>query len=148
MTGNGHTNHGTCSECGTPLTFGERRMCGACWAAYWDAQLESVPVERLATAEQTHLEAVGNELVIMVANLSQLTKLQEATIAQQEMTIRLMQERIDALNEDLAQQSEYLAFMSDRLSQEEARGDGLLVQNNALAVQLQRYEKRNGHLVR
>ena len=142
------SEHGTCSECGTALVIGERRMCMPCWTAYWNRQLESVPVERLLTPEEAHLEQVGNELVLMVANLNQQLKLAERSLTERDQTIRFMQERLDALGEDLAQQATYLAFMCDRLAQEEARGDGLLLQNNALAEQLQRYErqeKRNGH---
>ena len=148
-------DYGFCSECGAPLAIGERRMCGMCWTAYWNQQLEAVPVERLATAEQAHLEQVGNELVLITANLKQRLVLAERTIeeqgrviAEKEQVIRLQQERIDNLNEDLEKQSEYLAVVCDKLSQEETRSDGLLHRNNKLAEQLQELEKRNGHLVR
>ena len=143
----GMTTNGTCSECGGALTFGERKWCGDCWAAYWNRQLEAVPVERLATAEQAHLEQVGNELVLIVANLQQRLVLAEQTLAEREQTIRYMQERIDALNEDLRISAEYLAAACDQLEKEQARADGLLYQNNKLAEQLQRHEKRNGHRV-
>lgn len=156
MTRDGHTNHGTCSECGAPLQLGERRMCQACWNAYWDAQLEAVPVERLATAEQAHLEQVGNELVLITINLRQRLVLAERTIEERDRTIeerdqiiRYMQERIDNLHEDLRISAEYLAVASDQVEKEQARVDGLLRQNNKLAAELmetrQQHEKRNGH---
>jgi septal ring factor EnvC (AmiA/AmiB activator) len=141
-------DYGTCSECGAPLQLGERRMCSPCWVAYWNAQLESVPVERLMSPEQAHLEQVGNELILIVANLNEQLKLAEQTIAQQEQTIRLQQEHIDALSEDLAEQSRYLGVVCDMLNQEQQLTDGLIQRNNELAAELMDAKKRNGHLVR
>lgn len=138
-------DHGTCSECGAQLTFGERKLCQACWNAYWNAQLEAVPVERLVTEEQAHLEEIGNELVLIVANLKQRLVLAETIIEQREQSIRFMQERIDNLDEDLRITAEYLAAASQQLEREQARADGLLYQNNKLAAELMDAQKRNGH---
>ena len=141
-------DYGTCSECGAPLQLGERRMCSPCWVAYWNAQLESVPVERLITREQERQETMERELSLIAHNLHMMVEMQEQTIAQQDQTIRLQQEHIDALSEDLAEQSRYLGVVCDMLNQEQQLTDGLIQRNNELAAELMDARKRNGHLVR
>jgi len=148
MTRDGHTNYGTCSVCGEPLTLGEHRYCARCWNAHWDRLLDGVDFPPLASPESARLEAVGNELILIVANLSEQLKLAEQTIGQQDQTIRLQQEHIDALSEDLAEQSRYLGVVCDMLNQEQQLTDGLIQRNNELAAELMEARKRNGHLVR